>query len=320
MAKFYLDFEKPLKEIEEKIDQLNSTFIKTGVDVSDAIKDLESKLRNKREEIFSNLSRWERLQIARHPERPHSNDYISRICDYWFEIHGDRHFGDDSAIICGLARINNTKLLIAAQEKGRTTREKVNRNFGMMRPEGYRKAARLFKVAEKYKLPIVSLIDTPGAFPGLGAEERGQAEAIANNLLVMSNIRVPTISIVIGEGASGGALGIGLSDRILCMENTWYSVISPEGCASILFRDSSKAKEAANSMKVTSYDLLKMGIADQIIKEPKGGAHSDVDGSAQIVKDVIINATEELKKIPIEVLLEDRYNKYKNIGDWNTIG
>ena len=214
-------------------------------------------LNQKRSEIYKNLSRWERVQLARHPKRPHSIDYIIKISNFWFELHGDRLFADDPAIISGIAIIDTIKVVIIAQEKGRRTKEKVYRNFGMPKPEGYRKALRIMKLAEKFNLPVISFLDTPGAYPGLGAEERGQGQAIANNLLEMSMLKVPIISIVIGEGASGGALGIGLSDKIICLENTWYSVISPEGCASILFRDAGRAKEAADSMKVTSYDLYK---------------------------------------------------------------
>ena len=259
-TKYIFDFERPLIEIQSQIDDLESTSIKTGLDVSLKINDLEKELQNKSKDIYSNLTRWQKVQLSRHPDRPHSKDYINEITDYWFELHGDRNFSDDKAIISGIAQIDHFKVAIIGQEKGKGTKEKLTRNFGMPRPEGYRKALRVMKLAEKFNFPIITLIDTPGAYPGIGAEERGQAEAIATNLFEMSSLRVPTISIVIGEGASGGALAIGLTDKILCMENTWYSVISPEGCASILYRDSAMSKKAAESMKVTSIDLYEMGI------------------------------------------------------------
>ena len=280
MSNYTLDFESPLREIEDKIDSMKSTGIKTGMDVREAVQKLEEQLTNEKKILYENLSRWERVQLARHPKRPYSSDYISRITDYWFELHGDRFFSDDPAMICGIAIIDNLKLMIISQEKGRGTKAKLFRNFGMSRPEGYRKALRLMKLAEKYNIPVLTLIDTPGAYPGLGAEERGQAEAIARNLFEMAKLRVPIINIVIGEGASGGALGIGVGDRILCFENTWYSVISPEGCATILFRDASRAPEAADSMMVTAKDLKEMGIADTIIPEPIGGTHQEYDKSA----------------------------------------
>lgn len=282
MSIYILDFEIPLRDIEDKIDAMKSTGIKTGMDVREGVEKLENQLSQEKQKIYANLNRWERVQLARHPKRPYSSDYISRITDYWFELHGDRYFADDPAMICGIAIIDDLKLMIIGQEKGRGTKSKVHRNFGMARPEGYRKALRLMKLAEKYNLPILTLIDTPGAYPGLGAEERGQAEAIARNLFEMARLKVPIINIVIGEGASGGALGIGLGDKIICFENTWYSVISPEGCASILFRDTSRAEEAADSMMVTAKDLKEFGIADTILPEPEGGTHLDYDQAASI--------------------------------------
>ena len=313
---YLLEFENPLKDIQDKIESLKKTALSTGVDVASTIDKLEFELNQKRSEIYKNLSRWERVQLARHPKRPHSIDYITKISNFWFELHGDRLFSDDPAIISGIAIIDTIKVIIIAQEKGRRTKEKVYRNFGMPKPEGYRKALRVMKLAEKFNLPIISFLDTPGAYPGLGAEERGQGQAIANNLLEMSMLKVPIISIVIGEGASGGALGIGLSDKIICLENTWYSVISPEGCASILFRDSSKAKDAADSMKVTANDLYEMGIADEIIKEPKGAAHIDPDGMAQVIKETIIKNYIELKKLSSEDLINLRIEKYDKIGEY----
>ena len=316
-SKYILEFEQPLKDIEDRIENLKLSSINTGVDVSSTLQKMEYELSEKRKEIYKSLSRWERVQLARHPKRPYSMDYISKISNYWFELHGDRNFSDDPAIVAGIAIINTIKVVIIAQEKGRGTKEKVFRNFGMSRPEGYRKAMRIMRLAEKFNFPVITLLDTPGAYPGIGAEERGQGQAIAQNLLEMSQLKVPIISIVIGEGASGGALGIGLADKIICLENTWYSVISPEGCASILFRDTGRAKEAADAMKVTSYDLYDMGIADEIIKEPKGSAHIDPDGSADALKETIIRNYTELKKFTINELIDKRIEKYNKIGEYD---
>ena len=317
MSNYTLDFESPLREIEDKIDSMKSTGIKTGIDVREAVQKLEEQLTNEKKVLYENLSRWERVQLARHPKRPYSSDYISRITDYWFELHGDRYFSDDPAMICGIAIIDNLKLMIISQEKGRGTKTKLFRNFGMARPEGYRKALRLMKLAEKYNIPVLTLIDTPGAYPGLGAEERGQAEAIARNLFEMAKLRVPIINIVIGEGASGGALGIGVGDRILCFENIWYSVISPEGCATILFRDASRAPEAADSMMVTAKDLKEMGIADTIMPEPIGGTHQNYDKSAETLKDAILESFSELNKIDPDKRIENRIEKYEKMGKWS---
>ncbi len=317
MSNYILEFEAPLREIEDKIDSMKSTGIKTGMDVSEAVQKLEEQLTNEKKILYENLSRWERVQLARHPKRPYSSDYISRITDYWFELHGDRYFSDDPAMICGIAVIDNLKLMIISQEKGRGTKSKLFRNFGMARPEGYRKALRLMKLAEKYKIPVLTLIDTPGAYPGLGAEERGQAEAIARNLFEMSKLRVPIINIVIGEGASGGALGIGVGDKMLCFENTWYSVISPEGCATILFRDASRAPEAADSMMVTAKDLKYFGIADTILPEPLGGTHQDYNQSADTLKNAILDSFLELNKIDPDKRIENRIDKYDKMGEWS---
>ena len=316
MSIYILDFEIPLRDIEDKIDAMKSTGIKTGMDVSEGVEKLENQLSQEKQKIYANLNRWERVQLARHPKRPYSSDYISRITDYWFELHGDRCFSDDPAMICGIAIIDDLKLMIIGQEKGRGTKSKVHRNFGMSRPEGYRKALRLMKLAEKYNLPVLTLIDTPGAYPGLGAEERGQAEAIARNLFEMARLKVPIINIVIGEGASGGALGIGLGDKIICFENTWYSVISPEGCASILFRDPSRAEEAADSMMVTAKDLKGLGIADTILPEPEGGAHLDYDQAASILKQALIDSILELNKIEPENRILNRIEKFEKMGRW----
>ena len=314
--KYTLDFELPLKEIDDKIQLLLSTASNTGIDVEDKIEELRDQLTVKTEEIYNNLNRWQIVQLARHPMRPHSSDYIKMITDYWFEIHGDRLFFDDPSIISGIAIVEGIKFCIIAQEKGRGTKDKLFRNFGMPKPEGYRKAARIMKLAEKFNIPIITIIDTPGAYPGIGAEERGQGEAIANNLMLMSSLKVPIISLVIGEGASGGALAIGLSDKILCLENTWYSVISPEGCASILFRDSGKANEAADAMKVTSKDLLDMGIADKIIDEPNGAAHIDPISTSKEIKKEIFKVYNDIKDISSSDLISRRMDKYNNIGEW----
>ena len=315
MSELYkLEFELPLKDIQDRIDSLKQNAINSGVDVSSTIKKLEDELVYKRQQIYENLTRWERVQLARHPNRPYSSDYISKITSFWFELHGDKLYGDDPAILAGIAIIDTLKVVIIAQEKGRGTKDKVYRNFGMPKPEGYRKALRVMKFAEKFNLPIITLLDTPGAYPGIGAEERGQGHAIAQNLIEMSNIKVPIISIVIGEGASGGALGIGLADKIICLENTWYSVISPEGCASILFRDPTMAESSADLMKVTSNDLLDIGIADEVIKEPDGAAHINPDKMADILKETIIRTYTSLKNLTIEELIEHRADKYDKIG------
>ena len=319
-VKYIYDFEKPLSEIQMQIEALESTSHKTGVDVSLKINDLKEELHEESIQIYSNLTRWQKVQLSRHPERPHSIDYIKDITSYWFELHGDRKFSDDESIVSGIGRVDDMKVAIIAQEKGRGTKDKMQRNFGMPRPEGYRKALRVMKLAEKFNFPIITLIDTPGAYPGIGAEERGQAEAIARNLFEMAALKVPIVSVVIGEGASGGALALGLADKILCMENTWYSVISPEGCASILYRDSGMSEQAAESMKVTSIDLYEMGIADEIIKEPLGGAHRDYSKSAKNVKDSIINNILNLKKLSVNTLIEQRKFKYDKIGSWTTNG
>ena len=317
MSNYTLDFESSLKEIEDKIDSIKTTGIKTGMDVTDAVTKLEDQLSEEKKILYANLSRWERVQLARHPKRPYSSDYISRITDYWFELHGDRYFSDDPSMVCGIAKIDTLNLMIISQEKGRGTKSKVFRNFGMARPEGYRKALRLMKLAEKYNIPVLTLIDTPGAYPGLGAEERGQAEAIARNLFEMAKLKVPIINVVIGEGASGGALGIGVGDKILCFENTWYSVISPEGCATILFRDSSRASEAADSMMVTAKDLEEMGIADAILQEPVGGTHQDYNQAAETLKEAILDSFSELIKIDPEKRIENRIEKYEKMGRWS---
>ena len=316
MNDYILDFESPLKKIDEEIHELKKTSYRTGIDVASSIEALEKKLLLKKKDIYGGLTRWQKLQLARHPSRPFSSDYIRLITDSWYELHGDRKFSDDSAIICGIGKINSNSVAIVAQEKGRGTKGKLKRNFGMTRPEGYRKALRIMKLAEKFNIPILTLIDTPGAYPGIGAEERGQAEAIARNIFEMSILKVPVISIVIGEGASGGALAIGVCDKLFCMENTWFSVISPEGCASILFRDPSESKKAADAMKVSSEDLLDMGIADLLIKEPLGGANNNYQNAAKSLKIAFLNALEELSELNAETLINNRIEKYDKMGHW----
>ena len=316
MSEFLLEFEEPLKKLEEKIDSLEKSARRTGIDVDSSIDQLNHQLLVEKKEIYSNLSRWQRLELARHPNRPYSTDYLRLLAKNWYELHGDRKFSDDSAIMCGFAEIDSYVFAIIAQEKGRGTKEKVKRNFGMTRPEGYRKALRIMKLAEKFNIPILTLIDTPGAYPGIGAEERGQAEAIARNIFEMSLIQVPIISIVIGEGASGGALAIGVCDKLLCLENTWFSVISPEGCASILFRDSKKSKQAADAMKVSSLDLLDMGIADEIISEPLGGANVNYKEAAFNLKKSLLETLEELNLLSKTELINQRILKYDKMGEW----
>ena len=313
MAKHYLDFEKPIQEFEEKIIKLQSLD-------NDSANVLElERLINRRDkkidEIYGNLNRWQRVQLARHPERPYSLDYVDGIVDEFVELHGDRAYADDKAIIGGIGKINERSVLFIGQQKGRNTKDNLYRNFGMMRPEGYRKALRLMHLADKFSLPIISLIDTPGAYPGLGAEERGQGEAIAKNLIEMAKLNVPILAIVIGEGASGGALGIGLCDRLIMLENTWYSVISPEGCASILWHDAMKASDAADAMKVTSEDLKDIGICDRIIEEPTGGAHREPEKMYEILKTVIQEEIELIEKEnSSNNYLQSRIDRYDKMG------
>ena len=312
MKDYYLEFEKPIQEIDLKILELKSD--ESSDKKSSELSSLELARESTIKEIFSNLSRWDRVQLARHPQRPLSLDYINYMTDDFIELHGDRYFGDDNAVICGIGRIKDLKVVFIGQQKGKNTKDNLLRNFGMMRPEGYRKALRLMKLAEKFNLPVITLLDTPGAYPGLGAEERGQGEAIAKNLLEMSKLEVPIISIVIGEGASGGALGIGICDKMIMLENTWYSVISPEGCASILWRDAAKAPDAADAMKVMPEDLKKMGICDQIIKEPLGGAHRDFEKIAEKVKNTILQEIKVIQESKIDDFLEKRINRYDKMG------
>ena len=310
MSNYYLDFEQPLKEIDRKILELEGDVGPQSEELSTLISEREDCLTN----IHSKLTRWQKVQLARHPQRPLSMDYIMSLSPNFVELHGDRYFGDDSAIVCGLGSIDDTKVVFLGQQKGKNTKENIYRNFGMMRPEGYRKALRVMKLAEKFNLPIISLIDTPGAYPGIGAEERGQGEAIARNLFEMSSLKTPIIAVVIGEGASGGALGVGICDKMFMLENTWYSVISPEGCASILWRDAAKAPEAADAMKVTPEDLVEMGICDEIIKEPIGGAHREFDKTASLLKSSILAEIKKLQSVDPDDFLDQRISRYEKMG------
>ena len=309
-----LDFEKPIIELERKIDELKGFTTREDLNMSGEVKKLEEKLSHIKKEVYGNLTPWQRVQLARHPRRPYTLDYIEMIMTDFIEIHGDRHFADDKSIIGGLATINGEKIMVMGHQKGRDTKENLIRNFGSPHPEGYRKAMRLMNIAQKFSLPVVTFIDTPGAYPGIGAEERGQAEAIAYNLREMAALQTPIMIFVIGEGGSGGALGIGVGDKIYVLENAYYSVISPEGCAAILWKERSRSPDAAKALKLTAKDLFDMGIIDGIIKEPIGGAHRDPQEAAENIKAAITKDLETLKKIPKSKLIESRYAKFRSIG------
>jgi acetyl-CoA carboxylase carboxyl transferase subunit alpha len=309
-----MEFENEIIQIETKIIELRNFAEDKGIDLSNEIERLNKEKEEKLKEIYGNLSSWNKVFIARHPKRMYTLDYIERITTDFIEFHGDRLFADDHAIIGGFCKIKDEKIMIIGHQKGRTTDEKLYRNFGMANPEGYRKSLRLFKMAERFNIPIVTFIDTPGAYPGIEAEEHGQGEAIARNLMETSGIKVPTISIVIGEGGSGGALGLGVTNRIYMLENSIYSVISPEGCAAILYKDASKAPETAENLKISANHLLKLGVIDGIIKEPLGGVHRNYEETAENVQQTILEALEELKKMTKEEILADRYAKFRNIG------
>src|SRR5260370_38337227 len=300
-----LDFERPMFELERRLEDLANHADKQDVDLDPAIKDLEAKLRETRRRIYGNLTAWQRVQIARHVQRPFALDYLERCFTNWLELHGDRRFADDRAMPCGLATLGTQRCVLITHQKGRNTKENVMRNFGCGHPEGYRKALRLMRLAEKFGVPVISLIDTPGALPGIGSEERHISEAIAVNLREMMNLRVPTIAAVIGEGGSGGALGIGVADRVLILENAYYSVISPEACSAILWRDRRHAAEAAEALKLTAEDLLKLGVVDEIVSEPEGGAHRDYDSVAANLGATLRRNLERISDIPIEELLNN---------------
>jgi len=309
-----LDFERPIFELERRLEDLKNHSDKHDVDLDPAIKTLEAKLREARRQICDNLTAWQRVQIARHTQRPFALDYVERCFTNWIELHGDRRFADDTAMPCGLAMLGSQRCVVITHQKGRNTKENVMRNFGSAHPEGYRKALRLMRLGEKFGIPVISLIDTPGAFPGIGSEERHISEAIAVNLREMMRLRVPIIAAVIGEGGSGGALGIGVADRVLILENAYYSVISPEACSAILWRDRRHAAEAAEALKLTARDLLKLEVVDEIIPEPEGGAHRDYDSVAANVGGALRQAVEQVSEIPIVELLEKRYQKFRRLG------
>jgi acetyl-CoA carboxylase carboxyl transferase subunit alpha len=311
-----LDFEKPIIELEERIQHLKNPVPEDVIDHAGEIKALEEKLETVKNQIYGSLSTWQRVMLARHPKRPYTLDYVRMMVTDFVELHGDRAFADDKAMICGLGAVDGIPIAVIGHQKGRSLHENLDRNFAMAHPEGYRKALRIMKLAEKFGLSIVTFVDTPGAYPGIAAEERGQAEAIARNLREMSDLRVPVVCVVIGEGGSGGALGIGVANRILMLENSYYSVISPEGCAAILFRDASKAAEAAAALKITAQDLQKIGVVDEIIAEPLGGAHRDHQFTAEKIKASIVRHIKELQKLSPDNVARDRYEKFKRIGSF----
>lgn len=311
-----LDFEAPILELERKIVQLEGFSKIAEIDLSDEIQKLRARAHYLKQDVYKNLSPWQRVLLARHQLRPQINDYISLICDDFVELRGDRSFRDDPAMVCGLAKIAGQKIMLIGTRKGKTIRDRITCNFGCPHPEGYRKAALKMKMAEKFNFPIVTLIDTPGAYPGIGAEERGQAWIIARNIFDMSAIQTPIICIVVGEGGSGGALAIGVGDHFAIMENAYFSVISPEGCAAILWKSNTKAPDAAKVLKLTSYDLLQLGIVDEIIPEPLGGAHRDYKNASENLKKSILTNLAKLKEIPLDKLIQRRYEKYRKLGQF----
>ncbi len=314
MGKTILDFEKPIIELEEKLEEMKES--SASLDIGKDILRLETKVAQLKEELYKGLTRWQRVQLARHPDRPFTLDYINLMTENFIELHGDRHYADDKAIVGGFAKLGDYKVMLIGQQKGRDTKSNVYRNFGMANPEGYRKALRLMKLAEKFNKPVITMLDTPGAYPGLEAEERGQAEAIAKNLFEMSRLRVPIIVVIIGEGASGGALGIGVGNRILMLQNCWYSVISPESCSSILWRSWDYKEQAAEALKLTAPDLLEQKIIDRIIEEPLGGAHKDHQAAADTLKSALLEELEKLVKIKPEKLIEERLEKFGSMGEY----
>ena len=311
---YALDFEKPLAELERQIDELRRISDTRGVDVAGEVGTLETKLAAMREEIYRSLTPMQRVQVARHPRRPYALDYLSSIFTDFIELHGDRLFRDDPAIVGGWARLNGQSVMVIGHQKGRDTKENIKRNFGMPHPEGYRKALRLMQTAARFHAPIITLIDTPGAYPGLGAEERGQSEALARNILEMSALPTPIIAVVIGEGGSGGALALGVADRVMMFENSVYSVISPEGCATILWKDSTQRERAAAALKLTSEDLTRLGLIDEVIAEPVGGAHFDPDAAGESLREALIKTLNELNKVRPEKLVKRRHDKYAAMG------
>ena len=311
-----LDFEKPIFELQRRLQDLKNHSDEHDLDFDSEVEAMETKIRDTRREIYDNLTAWQRVQIARHTQRPFALDYLSRCFTEWVELHGDRHFGDDKAMPSGLAKLGPHRCVVISHQKGRDTKENVKRNFGCAHPEGYRKALRLMKLAEKFGLPIISLIDTPGAYPGIGSEERHISEAIAVNLREMMVLRVPIVAVVIGEGGSGGALGIGVADRVLILENAYYSVISPEACSAILWKDRKHAPEAAEALKLTAHDLVKLGVVDEIVPEPEGGAHRDHDLAAANLGTVLRQNLQRTIDTPIDELLTTRYDKFRALGNF----
>jgi acetyl-CoA carboxylase carboxyl transferase subunit alpha len=312
----FLDFEKPIETLYEQLEKLKEVSQEGVVDVSENIKELEKKIQNAKKDIYSNLTGWQKVQLSRHPERPYSLFYIENICKKFVELHGDRYYKDDKAIVGGLAKIDNQSVVIIGHQKGINTKMRQYRNFGMANPDGYRKALRLMKLAERFKIPVVCLIDTPGAYPGLEAEERGQAEAIARNLFEMAQLKVPILCYIIGEGASGGALGIGVGDRVFMLENTWYTVISPESCSSILWRSWDFKEQAAEVLKLTADHMLEFGLIDEVVKEPLGGAHTDPEKMAKTLKSHIKKELATLLPLSADELVDNRIEKYSRMGSF----
>lgn len=317
---YTMEFERPLRELARQLDELRQRSIETNVDLAREISAIEKRIEAVQRDIYSGLTPWQRVQIARHPKRPYALDYVQAICEDFQELHGDRQFSDDRALIGGPAFFSGRSVMVVGQQKGRDTKEKIARNFGMPHPEGYRKALRLMKMAERFGMPVLSLIDTPGAFPGVGSEERHVSEAIAENLREMAMLKTPTISVVIGEGGSGGALGIGVTDRVLILENAYYSVISPEGCAAILWKDAAAAPKAADALKLSAPHLLNLGVVDEIVPEPQGGAHNDPAATAANLKSALARHLEELVSMPTERLLDARYARFRRLGVYEEKG
>jgi len=314
--KVYLDFERPLAELEEKIDDLKAHAASENIDMSSELATLEERAKKLEKEIYTNLTRWQKYQVARHPQRPYTLDYIDMLLEDFVELHGDRNFRDDPTVVGGFGRLNGESILVVGTQKGRNTKENIHRNLGMAHPEGYRKALRLMKLAAKFSCPILCLIDTPGAWPGIGSEERSVSEAIARNLFEISTLRTPIIVTVIGEGGSGGALGIGVGDQILMLENAWYSVINPESCSLILWRNRDNKEDAAEALKITAPDLIELGIVDRVVPEPFGGAHRNPIDTANTLKIAVEEELHQLKNVPLDQLVEQRMEKFSRMGIW----
>jgi acetyl-CoA carboxylase carboxyl transferase subunit alpha len=316
---YLLEFEKPLRELEKQLESLHQQSLENNIDMSAELAAIEEKLEQTRRDIYTHLTPWQRVQVARHPKRPYALDYVAAICTGFQELHGDCQFKDDQALIGGTAFFNGRAVMIIAQQKGRDTKENIIRNFGMPQPEGYRKALRLMRLAERFGLPVLTFIDTPGAFPGVESEARHVSEAIAVNLREMALLKVPTVAVIVGEGGSGGALGIGVTDRVLIFENSYYSVISPEGCAAILWKDRASAPKAAEALKLNAANLRELGVVDEVIAEPLGGAHNDPAASAVSLKEAFTRHLDELLKKDTEKLLDDRYERYRELGQYREV-